>query len=55
MRKYLLDCLDVELTTEEQVVGHLCCSNCSLVCDCVDCTTIVYEFSIESDTICHFG
>ena len=42
MRKYLLDCLDVELTTEEQVVGHLCCSNCSLVCDCVDCTTIVY-------------
>lgn len=38
MRKYLLDCLDAELTTEEQVVGHLCCSNCSLVCDCVSCT-----------------
>lgn len=38
LREYLLNCLDAGLKTEEQVVGHLCCSNCSLVCDCVSCT-----------------
>ena len=38
MRKHLLDCLDVELTTREQLVGHLCCSNCRLVCDCDICS-----------------
>ena len=38
MREYLLNCLDAGLKPEEHVVGHLCCSNCSLVCDCVSCT-----------------
>ena len=38
MQKFLLECLDVGLESEEQVVAHLCCSNCSLVCDCADCT-----------------
>ena len=38
MRKYLLGCLDAGLRTDEQVVGHSCCSNCSLVCDCANCT-----------------
>ena len=30
-------CLDAGLRTDEQVVGHSCCSNCSLVCDCPNC------------------
>ena len=37
MRKYLLDCLDANSGAKGQLVGHLCCSNCKLVCECSDC------------------